>query len=92
MTNQDMQGGPATPEPCLPPNLRKPRLRRFELPEYLRIRFGLTIAATTLAKYASIGGGPPFNVAVRTPLYPVDALDAWAEARLGKLRRSTSEG
>ncbi len=80
-----------TPPACLPAHLNKPRLRRIEASEYLLAKFGLTVAPATLAKLVSIGGGPPYHVAVRTPLYPVDQLDIWAEARLGKLRRSSSE-
>ncbi len=52
---------------------------------------GLKISHRTLAKYASIGGGPLMvhfgrNVFYREP----DLLD-WVEARLSKPRRSTSE-
>jgi len=82
---------PQTPELCLPPALRKPRLRRWEASDYLRITHGITIAPATLAKLASVGGGPSYNRANRTPLYPVEELDRWAAARLGKLVRSTSE-
>jgi len=77
--------------PVLPVALRKPRLRRTEASEYLLLVHGLTIAPATLAKYASVGGGPAFNKSMRTPLYPKDELDRWAEERLGKLVHSTSE-
>lgn len=82
---------PQTPEFCLPSALRKPRLRRWEASDYLRIAHGITIAPATLAKMASIGGGPAYNKANRTPLYPVEELDRWASARLGNLVHSTSE-
>jgi len=75
----------------LPPTLRKPRLRRWEASQYLLLVFGLTVAPATLAKYASLGGGPSFNRVNRIPLYPVSELDAWAAARLGRLVGSTSE-
>ena len=78
-------GGSA--EPCV----RKPRLRRFEVPDHLERVHGLTIANATLAKLATLGGGPPFFKAGRVPLYPIPELDAWAIARLGKLRTSTSD-
>jgi hypothetical protein len=52
---------------------------------------GLQVATATLAKLASIGGGPGFNKCMRTPLYPREELDRWATERLGKLVRSTSE-
>ncbi len=80
-----------TPPACLPLHLVKPRLRRWEASEYLCLVHGITIAVATLAKLASIGGGPSYHLSVRTPLYPRDELDMWALARLGKLRRSSSE-
>jgi len=80
-----------TPEPCLPPALRKPRLRRWEAAEYLEIAHGISIAPATLAKMVTTGGGPHFHKALRTPLYPRDELDRWAAERLGKLRASSSE-
>lgn len=92
MTNAETREFPATPELCLPPALRKPRLRRWEASEYLELVHGITIAPATLAKYASLGGGPAFNKGLgRTPLYPKDELDRWATERLGKLMRSTSD-
>lgn len=92
----DLNGRPEdfrqpTPELCLPPALRKPRLRRWEASEYLRIVHGIVVATATLAKLACIGGGPAYNKANRTPLYPVEELDRWARERLGKLLHSTSD-
>lgn len=75
----------------LPPDLRKPRLRRVEASDYLRRVHGVELAPATLAKLASIGGGPGFQKSLRTPLYPTDELDRWATERLGGLRRSTSD-
>ncbi len=66
-------------------------LRRWEASAYLKDRFGLSMAPATLAKLASIGGGPPFYKNARAPLYPVDLLDEWALARRGNVVRSTSE-
>jgi hypothetical protein len=91
MTETELRASPATGEVCLPPALRKPRLRRWEASEYLLLVHGLQVATATLAKLASIGGGPGFNKAMRTPLYPREELDRWAAERLGKLVRSTSE-
>lgn len=82
---------PSTPELCLPPALRKPRLRRWEAAEYLELVHGVTVAPATLAKLASIGGGPSFQKNGRTPVYPKTELDGWALKRLGKLVRSTSD-
>lgn len=84
-----LSGRPA--ELCLPPHLRKPRLRRWEAAEYLKLAHGIEVAPTTLAKYVTIGGGPAFNKSLRTPLYPTDELDRWAVERLGTLRKSTSD-
>jgi hypothetical protein len=71
------------PDQALPARFNKPRLRRTEVPEYLLLKHGLPIAVATLAKLASVGGGPPFDRMNRTPLYRVDLLDQWAQAKLG---------
>lgn len=78
-------------EITLPPHLRKPRLRRDEAVEYLRLAHGLEFAKSTLAKWASLGGGPRFNKSGQTPLYPIPELDDWATRRLGEPVASTSE-
>ena len=80
-----------SPSLDLPARLRKPRLRREEACEYLEQVHGIPIARSTLAKYASIGGGPSFQKINRTPLYPKEELDRWANEKLGRLVRSTSE-
>ena len=49
-----------TEEACLPPHLRKKRLRRDEAVEYLERVHGVVIAAATLAKMVTKGGGPRF--------------------------------
>ncbi|WP_043758256.1 hypothetical protein [Methylobacterium oryzae] len=71
---------------------QEPRdLRRWEASAYLKKRFNISMAPATLAKLASLGGGPPFYRNARAPLYPVDLLDEWALARRGNVVRSTSE-
>ena len=75
----------------MPKHLQKPRLRRWEASEYMELAHGLTVAPATLAKLASIGGGPGFHRVGRIPLYPRDELDHWAKARLGRMVMSTSE-
>jgi hypothetical protein len=75
----------------LPDGLLPPRLRRAEASRYLQVVHGLPVAVATLAKMAVNGGGPRYHKTGRIPLYPRDELDKWAEARLGGLRRSTSE-
>lgn len=71
--------------------IERPRLRRKEVPAYLLNKFGIPIAFKTLNKMASVGGGPAMQYSGRTPLYHIDDLDAWAEARLSKPVLSTSE-
>jgi hypothetical protein len=70
---------------------RPPRLRRWEASTYLLEQHGLQVATATLAKYASVGGGPAYQLVGRAVLYPVDELDRWALSRMGPLVRSTSE-
>ncbi len=91
MTSVETQDFPATPELCLPPALRKPRLRRWEASEYLKLAHGIEVAPATLAKWASVGGGPLYQKVNRTPLYPTTSLDAWAADKLSAPVRSTSE-
>ena len=71
--------------------LEKPRLRRCEASTYLEQKHGLTVAVATLAKYASVGGGPAFKLFGRFPLYEPATLDNWVTSKLGKARNSTSE-
>ena len=81
----------AAVEPALPPELRKPRLRRREASDYLERAHGVQVAPATLAKYATVGGGPSYQKCGRAPLYPVTELDRWACERLGALVRSSSD-
>lgn len=80
-----------TDRTCLPEYLRRPRLRRKLACEYLEIVFGITVAPSTLAKYACVGGGPNFQRVNRTPLYPCESLDAWALSKLGPIINHTSQ-
>jgi hypothetical protein len=52
---------------------------------------GYPIAPQTLAKYAVVGGGPPFRKFGNRPLYAEADLIAWAEGRLSPRRTSTSD-
>jgi hypothetical protein len=65
-------------------------LRRKEASEYCTAR-GLPVAPATLAKYATLGGGPEFRKFSRFPLYEQVALDCWIESKLTGPRRSTSD-
>ena len=66
------------------------RLNRKEAASFLTER-GFRIAPATLAKYATTGGGPEFEVFGRTPLYRQRQLLEWATSRTSPPRRSTSD-
>ncbi|WP_247364311.1 hypothetical protein [Bradyrhizobium sp. 156] len=80
-----------TADVCLPDRLNRPRLRRSLAAEYLELRWGITVAVQTLAKWACTGGGPEYQRVNRTPLYSPAALDAWAVKKLGKPVTNTSQ-
>jgi hypothetical protein len=65
-------------------------LRRRQAAEYLRGKYGVG-APATLAKLATVGGGPVFQRIGRIPVYTRENLDAWATAKLGPPLRSTTE-
>jgi hypothetical protein len=65
-------------------------MRRGDAALYLRETYGIPCVATTLAKYACIGGGPTFRKAGKFPIYARDDLDAWARSRLSEPVQSTS--
>ena len=65
-------------------------LRREQAAAYLQERYG-AYTTETLAKLATIGGGPPFQKFGRFPLYRPDLLDEWALSRMSKTVHSTSE-
>ncbi|WP_400769402.1 hypothetical protein [Methylosinus sporium] len=65
-------------------------MRRKDAAIYLRERYGVGSSAT-LAKLATLGGGPIFRKNGRIPVYLAEDLDAWALAKIGKPIRSTSE-
>lgn len=69
----------------------RPRLRRKDVSLYLRTNHGIDIAYATLEKLASVGGGPAMQYVGRIPLYHKDELDRWANERLSKPIKSTSE-
>ncbi|NEH44760.1 hypothetical protein GR215_23220 [Rhizobium leguminosarum] len=69
----------------------RPRLRRTDVPAYLASTYGIDVAVSTLAKWATVGGGPAMQYSGRIPLYSIIELDVWATERLSKSVRSTSE-
>jgi hypothetical protein len=66
-------------------------LRREAAAKYIEGKWGVPCSSKTLAKYAVIGGGPIYSKFGRYPVYTADDLDAWAQARIGKPVRSTSD-
>lgn len=56
-------------------------LRRDAAADYLRSQYGHW-AKSTLAKLATLGGGPEIIYSGRIPLYTREALDRWAQANL----------
>jgi hypothetical protein len=65
-------------------------LRRAEAAEHIQGKWGYPCSPRTLAKYAVIGGGPPFRKAGRYPLYHPDDLDSWISGKLSDAVTSTS--
>lgn len=70
---------------------QRPRIRRSDVPEYLATKHGIDIKVSTLAKMATLGGGPAMQYSGRIPLYRIEDLDEWANQRLSAPVRSTSE-
>lgn len=64
---------------------------RHEASDYLVTRWGIRRTPKTLAKLATIGGGPAYRKDGRLVLYAVADLDEWARARLAPSYTSTSE-
>jgi hypothetical protein len=73
-------------------SLAQERLRpRPEAARYLKETWGIPCSVGALAKLAVDGGGPEYRKAGRTPLYPQDALDEYAQAKLSRRVRKTAE-
>ena len=66
-------------------------LRRAEASTYLKDTHGIERTPATLAKYATVGGGPEFRKAGRVPIYTTLALDVYAAEITSPAVRSTSE-
>ncbi len=72
-------------------NIKLQRLNRREASEYLCREHGVIRKPSTLATYATKGGGPAFQKDGKFPLYTVKALDEWVEAQLSPVVTSTAE-
>jgi hypothetical protein len=66
-------------------------LQRAEAARYLLETWRISCSVATLAKLAVAGSGPEFRKAGRTPLYPQDGLDSYAQSKMSRRVRSTSE-
>ncbi|PZR80850.1 MAG: hypothetical protein DLM68_18760 [Hyphomicrobiales bacterium] len=65
-------------------------VRRRQAAEHLRAKFGVGSPAT-LAKLATLGGGPIYQKLGRIPVYRFEDLDRWAVAKIGPAQKSSSE-
>jgi hypothetical protein len=68
----------------------KTYLSRPDAASYLSER-GLPVSKLTLAKWATIGGGPLYRRFGNRCVYAPEDLDAWAQDKLSEPRSTTSE-
>lgn len=66
-------------------------LTRQEAAAYVRERYGLPCSPRTLAKLATVGGGPVYRRAGLRALYAPADMDEWVASRMSAPVRSTSE-
>jgi hypothetical protein len=66
-------------------------LRRDAAAEFIRNNFSIPCTTQTLAKFASIGGGPLYRYNGRFPVYDPADLAAWVAERTGPKVSSVSE-
>ncbi len=72
--------------PARAPRAEKLRGRK-ESCAFIKSEWGIDIAPSTLAKYASIGGGPNFTKFKRRVYYSEADLARWVEEQLNGPRR-----
>jgi hypothetical protein len=65
-------------------------LRRDDVPAFLRDRFGITIAVSTLKDLRATGDGPEAEYFRGRPLYREDRLEAWVKAGLRPRSRNAA--
>jgi hypothetical protein len=68
----------------------EPRLGRAEASAFLKDR-GYNVATATLAKYASVGGGPEYESFGSRAIYRPSKLLSWAAEKTSRPRRTTSD-
>lgn len=59
--------------------------------EYLTNTLGLPVAVKTLSKLITVGGGPEYQKFNTRVVYTQSALDTWAQSRLSKPYKHSSE-
>ena len=64
-------------------------MRRNEAAQYLRERVHAYTAAT-LAKLATVGGGPEYQKIGPFPVYTAEALDTWLASKTGPVVSNTA--
>ena len=69
--------------------LAEPLLNRKAAAQFIKDR-GIPAEPSTLAKYATVGGGPPMRKFGRRVLYEPQTLMTWIDEKLSAPRRSTS--
>ena len=57
-------------------------LNRQRAAEYIETTWGLPCSPRTLAKLASVGGGPVFHKALGAAVYEPQNLDSWAASKI----------
>lgn len=67
------------------------RLTRQRACDYLFAEWGIERKPSTLAAYATRGGGPRYQKDGNRPLYTRPWLDEWAKAQLSPVVTSTAE-
>jgi hypothetical protein len=72
-------------------DLQSKLLRRDEAARFVRETYSIPCSARTLAKFASIGGGPVYRYSGRFPIYDVADLAAWAKQKIGPRVNSATE-
>lgn len=66
-------------------------LTRRETSDYLLAEWGISRTRKTLAKLATIGGGPAYRKDARRCLYDPRDLDEWAQSTLSPKVSNTAE-
>jgi hypothetical protein len=66
-------------------------LTRKQAADFLTEELGLPVTHKTLTKWASVGGGPDYQIFGKYAVYTPDNLITWATAKLSAVRGSTSE-